>query len=79
MSVAFSGSLWCTQLAWSRMLAISNRNGLSPASRSVSWKMGSWVRGVQLATTTRLSWCSSIFSLISERLSEEHVYMVSVA
>ncbi len=41
--------------------------------------MGSWVRGVQLATTTRLSWCSSIFSLISERLSEEHVYMVSVA
>ena len=28
--VAFSGSLACTQLAWSRMLAISKRNGLRP-------------------------------------------------
>ncbi len=58
LPVALAGSSLCTQLAWSRMLAISKRNGLSPASRSVSWKMGSCVRGVQLATTTRLSWCS---------------------
>ena len=71
--VAFSGSLACTQLAWSRMLAISKRNGLRPASRRVSWKMGSCVRGVQLATTTRLRLCSSIFSRMSERLSDEHV------
>ena len=41
--------------------------------------MGSCVRGVQLATTTRLSSCSSIFSRMSVRLSLEHVYMVSVA
>ena len=79
LSVALACSRLCTQLAWSRMLAISKRNGLRPASRRVSWKMGSWVRGVQLATTTRLSWCSSIFSRISERLSLEHEYSVSVA
>ena len=76
LSVAFSGSLAWTQRAWSRMLAISKRNGLRPASRSVSWKIGSCVRGVQLATTTRFRSCSSILSLISVRLSDEHVYML---
>ena len=44
----------CTHEHWSRMLAISNRYGFRPASRSVSWNSGSWVRGVQEATTTRL-------------------------
>ena len=79
LAVASSGCLACTQQAWSRMFAISNRNGLRPASRSVSWKMGSCVRGVQLATTTRLRFSFSIVSLMSARLSDEHVYMVSLA
>ncbi len=61
------------------MLAISNRNGLRPASRRVSWKIGSWVRGVQLATTTRFRSCSATMSLMSVSESDEHVYMVSLA
>ena len=62
-SVAFSrgatpATAECTQEHWSRMLAISNRYGFSPASRSVSRNSGSCVRGVQEATTMRLSRCS---------------------
>ena len=35
-SVAFSGSLWWTQVHWLRMLAISKRYLLRPAVRSMS-------------------------------------------
>ena len=38
--------------------------GFRPASRSVSRKIGSWVRGVHEATTTRFSRCSAICSLM---------------
>ena len=38
--------------------------GFRPASRSVSRKIGSCVRGVQEATTTRFSRCSAICSLM---------------
>ena len=33
-------------------------------SRIVSWKRGSWVRGVHEATKIRFKWCSSIIFLI---------------
>ena len=45
------------------MLAMSSRYGLRPASRSVSRKIGSWVRGVHEATTTRFSRYSAICCL----------------
>src|SRR5512136_7855 len=40
----------------------------------VFWNSGSWVLGVQLATTTLLSLSSLIFSLIFSCVSWEHVY-----
>src|ERR1019366_10541784 len=46
---------------------------LSPASRRVFRNRGSWVRGVQEATTTRFRWCSLILSLIASWVSLEHV------
>ena len=76
-SVAFSGSDWCTQESWSRMLASSNRYRFSPASRIVSWKRGSWVRGVHAATTTRLSWFSWMASRINFWVSWLHVNRLS--
>jgi len=71
--VAFLGICMWTQEHWSRMLAISKRYGLRPASRQVSMKSGSWVRGVQEATMTRLSLCSFIFSRMRFCVSSEHV------
>ena len=59
-SVAFSGSCMWIQEHWSRMLAISKRNGFSPASLMVLWNRASWVLGVQEATTTRFRLCSLI-------------------
>ena len=79
LSVAFAGSSRCTHEAWSRMFAISKRKGLMPASRRVSWKIGSCVRGVQLATTTRLRFSFSMVSRMSCSESLEHVYIVSFA
>ena len=55
------------------MLAISSRNGFNPASRSVSRKIGSCVRGVHEATTTRLSLCSAIMALMRSWLSSAQV------
>ena len=40
LCVAFSGSCMCTHEHWSRMLAISKRYGLSPASAIVLRKSG---------------------------------------
>ena len=77
--VAASGSAECTQEHWSRILASSKRYGFSPASRSVSRNSGSCVRGVQEATTMRLSRCSCIMSRMLVRLVSEQVYMVWVA
>ncbi len=52
----------CTQESWLRMLAISKRYLFKPASIKVSRNRGSWVMGVQAATTTRLRLCSSMIS-----------------
>ena len=72
-SVAATGSCICTQLHWSRILAISNRYGFNPASRIVSWNNGSWVRGVHEATITRFKLCSFIVSTIFVCVSAEQV------
>jgi hypothetical protein len=71
--VAASASCMWIHEHWSRMLAISNRYGLSPASLIVFWNSGSCVLGVQLATTTRLRLCSLIISLIFSCVSCEQV------
>ena len=72
-SVALSGSAECTHEHWSRIFAISSRYGLRPASRSVSRKIASCVRGVHDATITRLSRCLMIFSLIWSCVSSAQV------
>ena len=61
------------------MLAISNRYLLRPAVRSISWKMGWWVEGLQAATTTRFSSYSRIFSTIWAWASWEQVKRLSWA
>ena len=73
LSVAFSGSFMCTQESWLRMLAISKRYLLSPASIMVSRNSGSWVMGVQAATTTRLSCCSLMTLVMFTWVSWEQV------
>ena len=76
-SVALPGAFMCTQVSWSRMLAISNRYLFRPASRMVSWNRGSWVRGEHDATTTRLICFSLITSLMWVWLSWEQVNRLS--
>ena len=77
--VASIGSPWCTQAHWSRILAISNRYPFRPASLRVSMKRGSWVLGVQAATTTRFSPWRWISSLILPWLSWEQANSISSA
>ncbi|OPX61417.1 MAG: hypothetical protein A4E29_00832 [Methanomassiliicoccales archaeon PtaB.Bin134] len=79
LSVAFSGSCMWIQEHWSRMLAISKRNGFRPASLMVLWNRASWVLGVQEATTTRFSFSSLITFLIISWVSAEQVYLFSAA
>ena len=77
--VASSGLLRCTQESWLRMLAISNRYLFRPALISVSWKSGSWVLGVQAATTTRLRFFCLTIWLIVSWVSWEQEYRLSLA
>ena len=77
LAVARSGLLRWTQESWLRMLTNSKRYLLSPAAMRVSWKSGSWVLGVQAATTTRLSFFSRITSTMVSWVSWEQVYMLS--
>ena len=73
MSIAFFVAasfcpLW-HQEHCSRMSARSKRYLFRPASRIVSWKSGSWVRGVQEATTMRLRFWSLMICFIDSWLS----------
>ena len=61
------------------MLAMSKKYWLIPPSRRVSRKRGSWVRGVQAATTTRLSPFSRIVSAICAAASVEQMKRPSSA
>src|SRR5690554_4874329 len=72
-SVASSGLFIWTQEHWSLILAISKRKGLSPASFKDSLKRGSWVLGLQEATTTLFSLYSWMSSLILIWVSWEQV------
>ena len=65
----------CTQEQCSRRLAISHRYGFSPASATALRKVGSCIRGEQAATTTPVSWCSRIASLIMLCPGSEHMYL----
>ena len=78
-AVACSGSSWWTQVHWLRILAISKRYLLRPAVRSISWKMGWWVEGLQAATTTRFRLCSLIISTIWAWASWEQLKRLSWA
>ena len=73
LSVALSCSFMCTQEYWLRILAISKRYLFRPASIRVSRNRGSWVMGVQAATTTRLRLCSSMTFDILTWVSWEQV------
>ena len=77
LSVALSCSFMCTQESWLRMLAISNRYLFRPASIKVSRNRGSWVMGVQAATTTRLRLCSSMIRVMLTWVSWEQVNRLS--
>ena len=55
LAVALSLSLPCTQEHWLRILAMSNRYGLSPAARRLLSNSGACVSGEQLAMTRRLA------------------------
>ena len=67
----------CTQESWLRILAISNRYLFKPASINVSRNRGSWVMGVQAATTTRLRLCSSMIRVMLTWVSWEQVNRLS--
>jgi len=77
--VAASGFELCTQEQCSLMFAISKRNGFSPDSLSVCLNSSSWVRGVQDATTIRLSPYFSMASFTFSWLSWEQAYRNSPA
>ena len=83
MSLAFRvASSFClewTQEQCSRMLAMSKKYWLMPPSRRVSRKSGSWVRGVQAATTTRLSPLSRMVFEICSAASVEQMNSPSSA
>ena len=72
-SVAFSGSRICTQEHCSLMLTNSKRYLFKPASSQAALKSGSWVVGVQEATTTRFKLYSVIAFFIVETPSSEQV------
>src|SRR3989339_2256749 len=77
LAVANSGSLEWTQEHWFRILAISMRYLLRPASFRVSWNRGSWVLGVQAATTIRFRPFFSITCFILSWVSWEQVNIFS--
>ena len=60
-------------------LVIANRYWFRPLSRNVSWKRASCVRGEQEATTSRLSRCLAIMSLMCCWLVSEQVYRLASA
>ena len=65
----------CTQLHCSRMLAISTRYGLRPAVSAARRNVGSCMRGLQAATTTRSSpWSPMSWAIISCP-GLEHMYL----
>ena len=73
-SVAARGSRW-TQLHCSRMFAISRKYGLIPAVWSARRKVGSCIRGLQAATTTRSRPSSWMSLTIISWPGVEHVYL----
>ena len=77
--VASSGCPACTQEFWLRMLAISNRYLFRPTEFMVSMKMGSWVLGLQEATTTRFRLCSAMRAFICSCTSWEQTNRPSSA
>ena len=77
--VAPSFSRECTQEQCSRMLAISKKYWLIPASRQVSRKSGSWVLGVQAPSTTRFKPLAAMASEICLAFSVEQATRFSPA
>ncbi|MBM4129715.1 hypothetical protein FJ250_01625 [bacterium] len=65
----------CTQLHCSRMLAISSRYGFRPAASSALRNVGSCMRGLLAATTTRSRRCSRMSRVISSCPGFEHMYL----
>ena len=77
--VAASCSCMWIQEHWSRMLAMLNRYLFRPPFLQASLKRGSWVLGVQDATTTLLRSCSWIAAEMASRQSWAHAYWDSSA
>ena len=61
------------------MLTISTRKGFRPLRASTSRNTGSWVRGVQAATTTRFSRCSSMAASMARWEMSAQAKLSSVA
>ncbi len=74
LGVASALSSWIHEQC-SRMLAISHMKGLSPAPAQARRKVFSCMCGEQAATTTPVSWCSSIALRTSACPGSEHMYL----